>query len=131
MKQRLFRGIVLMFLVYTGFEVAFPQFCGEKAVGILGNSSVTFSSERYGSNKASASISAAARRDPQGLPSIPQEDRDTPKDEDCFCCCAHVMPSPVFVDPKASELVLLPSTQPEVSIPTASLRAPYHPPRSA
>ena len=131
MKQRLFRGIVLLFLVYTGFELAFPQFCGEKAVSILGASSVTFAAEPNRSDKASAYISASARSDAQGLPSIPQEDRDTPKDEDCFCCCAHIVPSPTFVDPGASELVLLPSMHPEVSVPTASLRTPYHPPRFA
>lgn len=130
MKQRLFRGVVLLFLVYTGFEVAFPQFCGEKAESILGSSSVVFASDGQHSDKTSKSISASALKDPRELPRTPQEDRD-PKDEDCFCCCAHVVPSPIFVDPQASQLVLLPGIHPEVSIPTASLHAPYHPPRSA
>lgn len=130
MKQKLFRGIVLLFLIYTGVELAFPQFCGEKVVGVFGPRSLAFAVERLG--EPSVSIFARIVKNPEKTsPGVPREERDMPVDEDCFCCCAHVMPSPLFVNPGAAELALLPGVQRRISIPTAPLHLPYHPPRSA
>lgn len=130
MKQKLFRGIVLLFLVYTGLELAFPQFCGEKSITILGSSGV-LAAERLPSDK-SASVSKSVTNSPEAaLPGIPQEDREVPKDEDCFCCCAHVVPAGIFAGPETVELTSLASLQHTLAVPTASLLAPYHPPRFA
>ena len=131
MKQKLFRGIVLLFLIYTAVELAFPQFCGERAIGILGAGSVVFA-EELSSDEISASARESVTNDSEGtLPTSPGQDNDVPDDDDCFCCCAHVMPSPLFLNPETSGLVNPSHLQPRISIPTASLRAPYHPPRSA
>ena len=132
MKQKLFRGIVLLFLVYTGLELAFPQFCGEKAIGLLGTSSIALATDRIPSDKVVASVSTSVTRNSQTtLPGLPHEDREMPKDEDCFCCCAHVVPAGIFAGPETVELASLASSQHRVAVPTASLLAPYHPPRFA
>ena len=121
MKQKLFRGIVLLFLIYTAVELASPQFCGERATGILGNRSVVLAAEARESVTNSEGT----------LPTSPRRENDVPDDDDCFCCCAHVMPSPLFLNPETSALAIPPDLQHRISIPTASLRAPYHPPRFA
>ena len=130
MKQKLFRGIVLLFLIYTAVELASPQFCGERATGILGNRSVVLAAEA--SDEASASARESVTNNSEGtLPTSPRRDNDVPDDDDCFCCCAHVMPSPLFFNPETSALAIPPDLQHRICIPTASLRAPYHPPRFA
>ena len=132
MKQKLFRGIVLLFLIYTGVELAFPQFCGEKTTSIPGVSSVAFGAERAPADKTLASVSKSITSSPElALPGIPHEDRETPKDEDCFCCCAHVVPGGIFACPDTVELASIASAQHTVAVPTATLLAPYHPPRFA
>ena len=130
MKQQLFRGIVLLFLIYTAVELAFPQFCREKVIGILGPGSEAFASERLREPSVTFSQRVIRNRETTS-PGFPNEDREIPSDEDCFCCCGHVMPSPEFVNPDATQLALLPSLQIRISIPTAPLRLPYHPPRFA
>ena len=132
MKQKLFRGIVLLFLIHTAAELAFPQFCGEMTSSFLGSSSVTVAAERLPARTASPSIlGEVTQRAESTLPGVPSNDSEMPRDEDCFCCCTHVVPSPLFVDSETAQLVLLSDIQAPASIPTGSLHAPYRPPRSA
>ena len=132
MKQRLFRGIVLLFLIHTAAELAFPQFCGEMSSSFFGSGSVAVAAERVLPGSASPSISGGVIQKAEStLPGVPNKDSELPKDEDCFCCCAHVMPSPLFVDPETAQLVLLSDIQAPASIPTGSVHTPYHPPRFA
>lgn len=60
---------------------------------------------------------------------IPQEDSSQRRDDNCLCCCAHVIASePIHIDPVANVLTILDSVEP----PTVE-RQPstvYHPPRS-
>lgn len=132
MKQKLFRGIVLLFLIHTAAELAFPQFCGEMTSSFFGSGSVAVAAERLPAGTTSPSISGFLTQKAEGtLPGVPNKDSELPKDEDCFCCCAHVMPSPLFVDPETAQLVLLFDIQAPASIPNGSVHTPYHPPRSA
>ena len=130
MKQKLFRGIVLLFLIYTAVELAFPQFCGERAISILGARSVVLAAEQLPIDQSSSSTPEIGTRNSESTqPKAPPRDNGETDDEDCFCCCAHVMPSPLFVNPETLALVTQSGSQPRISIPIASLRAPYHPPR--
>lgn len=115
-----------------GGGLAFPQFCGEMSSSFFGFSSMAVAAERLPAGTASPSIlSGVTQKAESTLPGVPSNDSEMPKDEDCFCCCAHVMPSPLFVDPETSQLVLLYDIQAPASIPTGSVHTPYHPPRSA
>lgn len=60
-----------------------------------------------------------------------QRSDSQPKDEDCFCCCTHVMPSPVFHSFENAELAIERSTGHRLLIPSAPPDNPYHPPRAA
>ena len=132
MKQKLFRGIVLLFLIHPAAELAFPQFCGEMTRSFFGSGSVVGAAEHIPTGSTSRSISGGViQKSESTLPGVPNKDSELPKDEDCFCCCAHVMPSPLFVDPETAQLVLLFDIQAPASIPTGSVHTLYHPPRSA
>ena len=132
MKQNVFRGIVLLFLIHTAAELAFPQYCRELPRSFLGSGSVAVAVERAPAETISPSISGFLTQKAEStLPGVPSNDSEMPKDEDCFCCCAHVMPSPLFVDPETARLVLLFDMPAPASIPTGSVHTPYHPPRSA
>lgn len=124
MKQKLLKGVVLLLLTYTGAELAFPEFCREGPLSVVVAQSAETTSR-------ADSVDSLVRKE-STAPGIPNDERQKPaNDEDCFCCCAHVMPSPLFVDPAVAEPVSLAYTPAAVSIPTGSLHAPYHPPRSA
>ena len=114
---RVFRGIAIVFLLYTGAEVTAPQYCNE-AFGLTKTSAAS----------ASAATSAAGKKHSQK--EQPSE-RHSSGDEDCFCCCAHVLPADIggaTAAPPAKTFLVEPQKSGLISPP---LRSPYHPPRAS
>jgi len=127
-KGRLVRAVALLFLVHTGADLVFPQLCREEPVGIVLNQSFTVAREEARDQESvAASVQASTERGQNSGPSR----ESPPRDEDCFCCCTHVMPSPLFVDPGVPHANLGKSIQSSVSVASAPLNAPDHPPRFA
>ena len=123
-RRRLFRATALLFLMYTGFDLIFPQVCCEEPVGAATKQSVARSGEV---NTANRSVVAAFDGSEE---SRNQEGSEVPcRDEDCFCCCAHVMPSPLFVEPCVADSNLGKGIHPHVVTISAPLNPPDHPPR--
>ena len=124
-KGRLVRAIALLFLFHTGVDLLFPQLCSEEPVNMAVSQSLAVSKERI-NDDTSAQLAAS-------LPNDSGEDQrsDPPRDEDCFCCCTHVMASPGFINPGNAELKLPTSLQQNISLLSAPLNNPYHPPRFA
>ena len=122
-KGRLVRAIALLFLFHTGVDLLFPQLCSEEPVNMAVNQSVP----REAVNDETSALVAVS------MPNDSGEDQpsDPPRDEDCFCCCTHVMASPGFVNPGNAELKLPTSSQQDLSVLSAPPNNPYHPPRSA
>jgi len=117
-KQSLLRAIALLFLFYTGIDLALTDYHRNESLDL-----------------SRATISADSREDKLAIsPSTPKDhsnDREAPRDEDCFCCCAHVLPSPVFVDSDNAELTELHTAPIRATLPTAPSNSLYRPPRSA
>jgi hypothetical protein len=109
---RLVRALALFFVLFTGADIALPQyFCGGEEVGGLPLGSVATSTSE------------------DSLPGqVPDE---APHEEDCFCCCAHVLPGLAFIRAATAELRSLEPPQKHESLPTPPLQLPYHPPRFA
>lgn len=125
-KGRLVRAVALLFLFHTGVDILFPQLCSEEPVNIAIHQSSP-ASEEAGIDETSALVAASLPAESDG-----QQPSDAPpRDEDCFCCCTHVMASPGFVNPENAELKLPSGSQQEISILSAPPNNPYHPPRSA
>ncbi len=119
-KSQLLRVIAILFLLHSGADMLFPQLCNEESFG------GSLSSTLVSSTHSDVLAVTASSELPREQPSDPQH-----TDEDCFCCCAHVMPSPVFESPDDAELVISRSTVARISIPSAPSDNPYPPPRLA
>lgn len=125
-SRRLFRATALLFLIYTGVDLVFPQICCEEPVGAATTQSFELSGEVKTANRSTvASFGTSEETRNQQGSEVPC------RDEDCFCCCAHVMPSPLFVEPSAADSNLGKGIRPRLSIISAPLNTPDHPPRFA
>ena len=86
---RLRRGIAIFLLAMAFFDMAvvdlfFPQLCGDDQVSLLGSGPVE------SSEKIVDEFAATRNQDPQPI----QDSHQSGTDEDCFCCCSHIIPSP-------------------------------------
>ena len=121
-KRRPFRVIAILFLVYTGLDLTVPGVCSEEfsepgivAVSAVANSPASLNSLR----------SVDLQRD------FPQDRSPwrSSQDDDCFCCCSHVLRGQVPTVIAAEELescVSVPIHNPLLYPP---LQSPFHPPR--
>ncbi len=120
MTPRLVRVIAILFLVYTGADLTLPEFCGEE-MGIRGF--VQAKSTDTGSVAAFATDSSEPMQDPPSEP--------THSDEDCFCCCIHVLPGHAIAPVGISELSSGFAALKLIDVASPPLQGPYHPPRFA
>ena len=120
LKQSLLRGIAFLFLFYTGVDLALTDYHRNETLDL---SQAVISADSHDDRLALA----AAPTTPENLPN----DSEAPRDEDCFCCCAHVLPSPVFVDSDIAVLTQLRTVPIRTTLPTAPIHSLYRPPRSA
>jgi hypothetical protein len=121
--DRLRRGVAIFLLVFAFFDMAivdvfFPQACGEQQMSTHSAGPVDSIEEGAGESM------AVKNRDSQPG----QDSHESYVDEDCFCCCSHIIPSPhvnvgaLNFPPQAGD----PSI---TSLPSAPPRGAYHPPR--
>ena len=124
-RQKLFRAIAILFLLYTGADLLAPQICAEERglTTIEANDllATTLDSASYVSNWGSE----RPKKEHNQLPD--QEQRD----EDCFCCCAHVIPGSIFHGSSISEIVSISLPTKQALIPLQLPKAYFHPPRFA
>ncbi len=120
---RLRRGIAIFLLAMAFFDMAivdlfFPQLCGDDQVSILGAIPVE-SSERI-----AYEFAATRNQDSQPV----QDSHQSGTDEDCFCCCSHIIPSPQIsvgalnCPPRPDDPAITP-------FPSSSPHGVFHPPR--
>lgn len=115
------RVIAILFLVFTGADLTVPEFCSEE-IGLPKFVQAT-SSTGLGSKAAFATDPGESEQDPPSKP--------THSDEDCFCCCTHVLPghatAPVAIPQMRSRFTNLRM----IEVRSPALKSPYHPPRFA
>lgn len=120
---RFARVIVILFLVYAGVDIANPQLCSDefapRSVLLASNT------ERRAEEPSTAIfIGNSEETEQREEPSAPHSE------DDCFCCCTHVLPGLTTHPNGASDVVsqglmLIPQ-----SVTSAHLNALYHPPRT-
>lgn len=120
MTERVVRVIAILFLVYTGADLTVPEFCREE-MGIPKFVSSSSSTDT-GIGEAYATDTSESRQ--QDLPSEP-----THSDEDCFCCCTHVLPGHAPAPVGIAELGSLFAGLNTLDVASPPLQGPYHPPR--
>jgi hypothetical protein len=117
MTTRMVRAIAILFLLYTAVEITVPQFCSE---GLC----VLSISEAAGESTSLSVVSPGTDNTQEGLPS-----EQPSSDEDCFCCCAHVVPERAVAVIAVSDLMPSLAVQRKFDLPSPPLQSPYHPPR--
>ena len=125
--MRLVRVVAVFFLLYTGADLLMPQyFCGGEEVADLPvlSSVLTPTTVHAGNND--LVITPTQGDSKPGQPSDKEHQA-----EDCFCCCAHVLPGMSFAVATLSQLKTPPPPLTTDSLPSPPLRGTYHPPRFA
>lgn len=115
------RVIAIFFLLFTVVDLATPHLCAEE----MGLQSVAFamaigSTAEITINAARSEASSDSHRNESPVP--------IQGNEDCFCCCSHILPSKSFV---VAGILLEPfDIDPlRAFLPTGSPDRHYHPPR--
>ena len=124
---RVFRAVAILFLLYTAGDILLPQyFCGGEEIGGLSFQTIVSAAPDSTSDNA---LIASIRNSDNSRPERPQ-DRE-PHEEDCFCCCAHVLPGFGFtgvISDGPGQLAIVSELN---SLPSPPLPNTYHPPRFA
>jgi hypothetical protein len=126
LSRRLIRAIALLFLIYTAIDIASPDLCREEALGDgrLGLRVVTSPPVTADANASAARIAAAVKQR-TNEPSEWFSD-----DDDCFCCCSHVLPGTVTATVAVTDIRSPISSLQYLSIPSPLMAPAFHPPRS-
>lgn len=126
---RLLRAVAVFFLLYTGADIALPQyFCAGEAAGLPDVVVASTATADGGAHaRTGGDVTLSDVKDSQ--PGRPEQ--ETPHEEDCFCCCAHVLTGLAFKVVETAELKSPPSSLEEGSVLSPPLPLQYHPPRFA
>jgi len=119
------RGIVIFLLAFafvdlTLIDLAFPQLCSDEQV-TLGAARANEST-----NRADDECEAPAGRDSEPA----RDSQPISADEDCFCCCSHIMPG-YSVNEVTLEMTPRLNIVSIESLPSPPPQDTFHPPRSA
>jgi hypothetical protein len=126
---RYVRAVAVFFLLFTGADILMPQyFCDDEIGGI---SLPTASAATLNTEERAADDSKVAAVADSNDSRSRQPSDTSPHEEDCFCCCAHVLPSLPVAPGETFE-----ATQPMAAfvndpLPSPTLQSTYHPPRIA
>ena len=120
---RFARFIVILFLAYAGVDIANPQLCNDEFAPptVLLASNLERRAEELSTG---LSINDAQKSEQREQPSAPHGE------DDCFCCCTHVLPAVTTQPNGASDVISQGLTLAPQSVTSAHLMALYHPPRT-
>ena len=120
---RFARFIVILFLAYAGVDIANPQLCNDEFAppSVLLASNVERRAEEP---LTGTSIGDSEKSEQQEQPSAPHSE------DDCFCCCTHVLPGVTTRSNGAFDVISQGLTLTPQSVTSAHLMALYHPPRT-
>ena len=119
-RSYLGRGVALFFIQFAFADLSIPQLCRPETGGSLHPTAHISSSN---SRSDELSFSGASDRSEQQ-----QSKTNEHSDEDCFCCCSHIVPGSHF----NVDLLDLESPVTNLahhSLPTSVPNSPFHPPR--
>lgn len=121
---RFARFIVILFLAYAGVDIANPQLCNDEfapSTVLLASNVERRAEEPLTATSIGDSEQSEQREQPSPVPH---------SEDDCFCCCTHVLPGLTThangaCDATSQGLTLTPE-----SVTSAHLMALYRPPRT-
>lgn len=123
--RRVIRGIALMFLIYTAMDLASPGLCRGES---LGDGRPGLVAVARPTRLSSARIARVEAGDNQPTNEPAEQPSD---DDDCFCCCSHVLPGTVIATVEVTDLRSPSAFLESLSVPSPPLARAFHPPRFA
>lgn len=127
---RLLRAVAVFFLLYTCADIALPQyFCAGEAAGLP--DVVVASTASAAANANTLADRGAALSDTKDSQPTQPDQQAPHDDEDCFCCCAHVLAGLTIKVVETAELKSPSASFEERSVLSPPLPLHYHPPRLA
>lgn len=114
------RFIVILFLAYAAVDITNPQLCNDEFVPV----SVLLASNTEKRAEGPVAVDNSEETEQGEQPAAPHSE------EDCFCCCTHVLPAPTTHPNGAGDVTLQEYTFTTESVSSAHLNALYHPPRT-
>ena len=120
---RFARFIVILFLAYAGVDIANPQLCNDEFAPppVL----LALNAERRAEEPSTdISIGDLEETEQREQPSAPHSE------DDCFCCCTHVLPGVTTHPNGAFDVISQGLTLTPQSVTSAHLMALYHPLRT-
>jgi len=121
--ERLRRGMAIFLLAFAFFDMAvidifFPQICGDQQMSLPG------AGPSESTEKVADEFAATGDYDSQS----DQDSHQSTTDEDCFCCCSHIIPSPQ-VSVAALNCRPQPYNPAIIPFPSSPPHGVFHPPR--
>lgn len=123
-RQKLFRAIAILFLLYTGADLLVPQVCAEER-GLTTIEANDLQATNPVVSYVSSPASDTSNKQHNQVPNQQQ------RDEDCFCCCAHLVPGTVFHGSSISEIISISPPTKQALIPLQLQKSYFRPPRFA
>lgn len=117
-----YRGIAVFFLLFTLADLTFSGFCCDEFIEL----SPSAQTQSLPDTMTSADTADTDDSNQQGK----QHSQSGAMEEDCFCCCIHILPVTVQDSSGIAVIQHQYLVQP-VNLPTAWLNGTDHPPRSA
>jgi hypothetical protein len=125
--RRLRRGIAIFMVAFAFFDMTvvdmfFPQLCVDEQTSQSINSPVAATDNSTG--KIPDDLTVVSNRNSQP----DQDSQQFSSDEDCFCCCAHIIPGQ-HINVATLNFPPHPGDTALPAIPSAPPHGTYHPPR--
>jgi hypothetical protein len=125
--RRLRRGIAIFMVAFAFFDMAvvdmfFPQLCVDEQTPQFISSPIDTTDNSAG--KIADNLTAVSNHDSQP----DQDSHQSSTDEDCFCCCSHIIPSQ-HVNVATLNFPPYPDDAALPSLPSAPPHGAFHPPR--
>jgi hypothetical protein len=125
--RRLRRGIAIFMVAFAFFDMVvvdmfFPQLCGDDQTSQFISGPVHEAGKS--TEKIADNLSAISNHDSQP----DQDSHQSSSDEDCFCCCSHIIPCQ-HINVATLNFPPYPDDAAIPSLPSAPPQGAFHPPR--
>jgi hypothetical protein len=126
-KRRLIRSIALLFLLHAAIDLTSPQLCMGETLEADCQGLIAVAA-RQRTDKSGTPVASIATSDKQGTDDPSEQPCG---DEDCFCCCSHVIPGTVIAAMAVTNIGSPVTRLEYLSAPSPPLARAFHPPRFA
>ncbi len=124
-KNLLYRGTAIFLLLFASVDLMNPELCGEELSAIFTASELRLTAQIANG----ATTSSLTGFHSEGCPKNHSQPNPATTDEECFCCCSHLLPISFFYVTNALDSKPLITDLNNSLLPSSPPRSLYRPPR--